>query len=96
MGGSGFANAFFMQFANALRKVSPKLFHKCPYSGDFGAENVNLQQVAEEALPAMIPTGTYKVLMRFYTNPGNMTYISIAVTVEIKGLDGTRPFEMGK
>lgn len=71
----------------ALRKIAPKLYHPCPYSGDFGVENISINDMIESSVPQVVPTGIYKMIWRFYSKRSNRTYIQIHGTAEVKAIN---------
>lgn len=58
---------------NSIKRNINGLIHQCPYEGMVNFTNVNINDFMSSALPQIIPTGTYKVVLRLHTS-ANITF----------------------
>lgn len=56
----------------AVKKQVPGFIHDCPYYGRAGGRNIDVNAIISHVLPQVIPTGTYKLVIRLY-KPKNTT-----------------------
>lgn len=73
----------------AIDRFSPSTLHKCPYYGVEGLNRKNLGDIIAHAVPHVLPTGDYRVFMRFHTST-NVTFFHVTIGVHV---DAVNPLE---
>uniref|UniRef100_A0A336MG95 CSON000030 protein n=1 Tax=Culicoides sonorensis TaxID=179676 RepID=A0A336MG95_CULSO len=86
---------FAKLFRKSLDKNTPTLMHKCPYSGEEGFINGDVDKITGETLPQIVPTGFYKLQLRFHLK-NNETFLNVFVYVFIDSTDPIKAMIMGK
>lgn len=74
-------------------KNAGNLIHKCPYYGEEGLKNGDMQDILSEILPQIIPKGIYGIFMRFHISD-NRTYLTLFFTVEVDAVNPLKSFHM--
>lgn len=70
-------------------KNAGNLIHKCPYFGEEGLKNGDVQKILGGVVPQIVPKGTYGLFFRFYVKD-NQTFLTAFVTV---GIDAVNPLK---
>lgn len=80
---------WFTLLKAAMDYVSPGVVHKCPYVGVEGWKAVNAEDIIARAIPQVVPTGDYRVYLRFHTTD-NVTVMEVIVGLHA---DAVNPLE---
>lgn len=81
-------------FEAALKAKLPNIIHACPYKGVEGVWGMNANEVFGNILPQIIPTGTYKMVLRFFLT-GNITIFTVEVVNDVDAVNVLKRVEMG-
>lgn len=73
----------------AVDQITPRTIHPCPFYKDEGIKAINIDLIVSKLLPQVVPTGDYRILMRYHTKT-NDTILTLTLTSHI---DAMRPLE---
>lgn len=73
----------------------PTFVHKCPYHGWEGVTDLNITKVINSAIPQLVPTGDYRLLLRYHLTD-NTTFLAITISGHVDALNILERVEMGK
>lgn len=80
---------------SALKVFMPEFMHGCPYESDIGAHKIDIDTLQSFILPQVVPAGTYKLAIRFYTAKGTETFMNIVMVGTFHSRDPMAEFFMG-
>lgn len=85
---------FVQLLVKSSMKNYPELVHPCPYKGDEGLHNANMDKMVSDLLPQIVPTGEYKIQFRLHLKD-NRTYVDHFLTIFIDAKDPLKRINMG-
>lgn len=88
-------NGFASFMAKSVRKNAPTLIHSCPYVGEEGLKDGDVDAIMGGTFPQIIPKGLYQMLLRFHLK-NNETFLNVFVTASFDAVDPLKAFDMGK
>lgn len=86
-------NGFIYFYARGLRKYAPGLIHPCPYIGEEGLKDGDIEAIMGETVPQVIPKGLYQILLRFHLTD-NQTFLNVYITCQVDAKDPLKAFDM--
>lgn len=92
--GESIFDIFGRSLVKAVKEESPSTIHKCPYSGLEGVTGININKLMRPVLPNIMPTGTYKLLLRFHCKD-NTTIFTVEVVANVQAEDVMKRIPMG-
>lgn len=90
-------NSFFGDWMGRMLSTLNIPLTECPF-GPFtklGLERFNYADLIECILPQVIPSGTYRVNMRYFRKSDNDTYLIASGTAEVRAVDAMQKWTIG-
>lgn len=92
--GDGKPGMWFALIVAAMDHFTPNTIHACPYFGVEGVRAVDIEAIVSRILPQVIPTGDYRVCLRYHTT-ANKTFMTITLTMHIDAFKPLDAMPMG-
>lgn len=86
---------FFALIKRAMEIITPRTLHACPYYGVEGVTSINVGEIVSQSLPQVIPTGDYRLYIRFHTRT-NQTFLQVTMGAHVDALNPMEAIGMGR